>query len=103
VHRLADGPRWSWLNHCIAGWRYDKREFREDVARVVGRLFVRAQRRARRLRAREEARHALYAALKTDAVATVLRQELQRLTGLDLDAKEVLRILDSAQAGLAQA
>jgi hypothetical protein len=36
VHRLADTPRWSWLNHRINGAKYDRHEFLEAVARLVG-------------------------------------------------------------------
>src|SRR5579872_4688777 len=36
VHRLADTPRWSYLNDCIEGWRYDRAAFVEAVAHKVG-------------------------------------------------------------------
>lgn len=40
VHRLADTPRWSWLNDDIPGWRYSRHEFVEAVAWQVGRMFA---------------------------------------------------------------
>ena len=39
VHRLADTPRWSYLNDCIEGWRYDRAAFVEAVAHKVGKMF----------------------------------------------------------------
>lgn len=43
VHRLADTPRWVWLNHHIQGFRYDRKQFIEAVAQLVGRMFASEQ------------------------------------------------------------
>lgn len=40
VHRLAATERYAWLNPLVEGWRYDRRQFRESVARAVGLLFL---------------------------------------------------------------
>ena len=42
VHALADGERYSYLNHEIEGWHYDREAFIERLAQRVGaqyRLF----------------------------------------------------------------
>lgn len=40
VHRLADTARWEYLNKHIQGWRYNREEFIEAVARTTGKLFA---------------------------------------------------------------
>lgn len=39
THRLADTPRWAWLNDHIQGWKYNREEFIEAVATFVGRVY----------------------------------------------------------------
>ena len=40
THRLADTDRWANLNAYIAGNRYHRHEFVEQVARLVGKMFA---------------------------------------------------------------
>jgi len=39
VHALADGDWYSYLNHEIEGWRYDREAFIERLAQRVGEQY----------------------------------------------------------------
>lgn len=93
VHRLADEPMWAWLNPRIDSWGYDRDRFREHVARVVGRKFVKAQRRRQRRETRDCAVRLAPFILRSESVMLAVGAELNRLMGTDLDRREVARIL----------
>lgn len=95
VHRLADTERWRWLNGIIDGWAYDRYDFREDCARVVGRLFVRAFRREERRAVRTAAAQIVPDVLRDPEALDALTSVFAR-RGITLDRHDLLVALEKA-------
>lgn len=99
VHRFATEPRWTWLNSRIDSWGYDRRQFHEDVASIVGRMFVKEASRAEKRRIALLAQAELRVAIHAESVLDALAAELSARLDQNFSTGDVRKMLQAPQQG----